>query len=124
MKPEEKLDRILKYLYDEFEKGNAQLRHSKSICQLAGLKINSNEAYMILEKLNLDGYLTVSDSNQWMFSINYEGIMFLRYGGYKQQLKDIKRKRLKNDLYNILVAVGTSLAGFYALWQVWIELVK
>ncbi|RJE70962.1 hypothetical protein BGP76_09295 [Reichenbachiella sp. MSK19-1] len=77
------------------------MRHSKSICELTGLKINPHEAYIISEKLSLDGHLTVDESDKWVFSINYEGIMFHRYGGYKQQLKDIKRKRLKDDLYKI-----------------------
>ena len=121
MKPEEKLDEILKYLFSEYEKGNIRQQHSKAICELAELKVEPHEAYMILEKLNLDGYLTVSESNQWMFIINYDGILFHRYGGYKQELNDLKRKRIKNDIYNVAVALGTFLAGGFALWSIWKE---
>jgi hypothetical protein len=124
MKPEEKLDKILTYLYTEYEKENLKYEHSKSICHFAELKVNPTEAYMVLLKLNADGYVDMLDSNQWSFQINYNGILFCRSGGYEQELKDLKRTRFKNDIYNVMVAVGTSLAGLYAVWQIWIEISK
>lgn len=124
MKPEENLDAILSYLFNEYEKEKLGYVHSKSICQLGNLKVNSAEAYMTLLKLNSDNYVDMLDSNQWMFQINYNGILFIRSGGYKQKLKDLKRKRIKEDIYNVMIAVGTSLAGLYAIWQFWIELSK
>lgn len=95
--------------------------HSKNICHFAGLKVEPHEAYLILEKLSLDGHLTVNDSNQWMFEINYNGVLFVRYGGYKQEFKDLNRKRIKNDIYNVAVGLGTFLAGAFALWSIWKE---
>lgn len=122
MKPEDKLDKILTYLFDEYEKENLKYEHSKIICHFAELKVNSTEAYMVLLKLNEDGYVDMLDSNQWMFQINYNGILFCRSGGYKQELKDLNRKRIKNDIYNVMVALGTSLAGAYAIWEIWKEI--
>jgi hypothetical protein len=121
MKPENKLDKILTYLFVEYEKENLKYEHSKTICHLAELKVNPTEAYMVLLKLYADGYVDMSDSNQWMFQINYNGILFCRSGGYKQELKDLNRKRIKNDIYNVMVALGTSLAGAYAIWEIWKE---
>ena len=97
-------------------------RHSKYICQLAGLKFEPYESYLILEKLSLDGHVRVNESNKWMFEINYNGVLFVRYGGYKQEFKDLKRKRIKNDIYNVAVGLGTFLAGVFALWSIWKEL--
>jgi len=122
MKPEDKLDQILTYLYNEYEKENLKYEHSKSICHFAELKVNPTEAYMVLLKLNADGYVDMSDSNQWLFQINYNGILFHRSGGYKQELNDLKRKRIKNDIYNVVVGLGTFLAGAYGLWAIWKEL--
>ena len=122
MKPEEKLDKILTYLYTEYEKENLKYEHSKSICHFAELKVNPTEAYMVLLKLNADGYVDMLDSNQWSFQINYNGILFCRSGGYKQELNDLKRKRIKNDIYNVVVGLGTFLAGAYALWEIWKEI--
>jgi len=119
MKPEDKLDLVLTYLFDEYEKESLKYEHSKTICYFAELKVNPTEAYMVLLKLNSDGYVDMSDSNQWMFQINYNGILFCRFGGYKQELNDLKRKRIKNDIYNVMVALGTSLAGLYAIWAIW-----
>ncbi|MBE7661475.1 hypothetical protein [Tenacibaculum finnmarkense] len=121
MKPEEKLDKVLNYLYSEYIKGNMEQKHSKNICNSAGLKIHNHEAYLMLEKLSLDGYLKVNDSNKWMFEINYNGVLFVRYGGYKQEFKDLNRKRIKNDIYNVTVGLGTFLAGAFALWSIWKE---
>lgn len=121
MKPEEKLDQILKYLYNEYQNENLKYAHSKTICHFADLQVNPTEAYTILLKLNADGYVDMSASNQWMFQINYDGILFYRSGGYKQELKDLKRKRIKNDIYNVMVALGTSLAGAYAIWEIYKE---
>lgn len=117
MKPEDKLDTILMYLYKQYEKDNLKFEHSNMICHYVELKVNATETYMILLKLKVDGYVDMSDSNQWMFQINYNGILFCRCGGYKQQLKDLNRKRIKDDIYNVMVAVGTSLAGAYAIWE-------
>lgn len=122
MKPENKLDKILKYLYNEYEKEKLNYEHSKTICHLSELKVNPTEAHMVLLKLNADGYVDMSDSNQWMFRINYNGILFSRSGGYKQALNDLKRKRIKNDIYNVIVALGTFLAGAYAIWAIWKEI--
>ncbi len=122
MKPENKLDKILKYLYNEYEKEHLKYEHSKTICHLSELKVNPTEAHMVLLKLNADGYVDMSDSNQWMFRINYNGILFSRSGGYKQALNDLKRKRIKNDIYNVMVALGTFLAGAYAIWAIWKEI--
>ncbi len=122
MKPEEKLDKILTYLYTEYEKENLKYEHSKSICHFAELKVNPTEAYMVLLKLNTDGYVDMLDSNQWSFQINYNGILFCRSGGYKQELNDLKRKRIKNDIYNVVVGLGTFLAGAFALWEFWKEI--
>ena len=122
MKPEDKLDKILTYLYSEYEKENIKYEHSKAICHLAELNVNPTEAYMVLLKLNSDGYVNMSDSNQWKFQINYNGILFHRSGGYKQELNDLKRKRIKNDIYNVVVGLGTFLAGAYGLWAIWKEL--
>jgi hypothetical protein len=117
MKPEDKLDTILMYLYEQYDKDNLKFEHSNTICHYVELKVNPTETYLILLKLNADGYIDMSDSNQWMFQINYNGILFCRCGGYKQQLKDLNRKRIKDDIYSVMVAVGTSLAGAYAIWE-------
>lgn len=122
MKPEEKLDKILKYLYSEYEKGNINQQPSKFTCESAGVRVNHQEAYMILEKLNLDGYLNVGELNKNMFIINYEGILFHRSGGYKQELNDLKRKRIKKDIYNVIVGLGSFLAGIFATWSIWKEI--
>lgn len=122
MKPEEKLDQILRFLNDSFLKDDIKFQHSKTICELSKLKVSPAEAYMILQKLNLDGYVEVLEENQWMFKINYNGIIFNRTGGYTSSLLDLKRKRFKEEIYNILVAVGTTLAGLYGVWQLFTEL--
>ncbi|WP_258105855.1 hypothetical protein [Marinoscillum sp. MHG1-6] len=119
MNPEQKLDKVLTYLNREYANENIKFQHSDNICKLAKLDITPSEAYMVLQKLNSDRYVNVSDSNQWMFQINYNGIVFIRSGGYKQQLKDLKRKRIKNDIYNVAVGLGTLLAGLYALVEIW-----
>lgn len=124
MKPEKKLDYILNYLCKEYIKESISYKHSKNICQLAELDVNPSEAYMILLKLNSDGYVDMLESNQWMFQINYNGILFNRNGGYTQELEDSKRKRLKDDIFNGIIAIGSLLAGIYAIWQIWIELTK
>jgi hypothetical protein len=120
MKPEKKLDKILNYLHQEYTKDNINYVHSKVICQLADLNVNPSEAFLILDKLNIDGYVQVSQDNQWMFKINYNGILFHQNGGYHQEIKDLKRKRFKEDIFNVIIAGGTLLAGFYAIWQLWI----
>ena len=89
MKPEDKLDKILTYLYNEYEKEDLKYEHSKTICQVADLKVNPTEAYMVLLKLNGDGFVDMLDSNQWMFKLNYNGIVFCRSGGYKQELERV-----------------------------------
>jgi len=124
MKPELKLDHILKYLYEEYSKENILYRHSKEICLLSNLKVSPSEAYLILLKLNVDGYVDMSDTNQWMFKVNYNGILFHRQGGYETQLKDVNRKRIKEEIYNIITAFGATIAGLYAIWQFCIEFSK
>ncbi|EKF56246.1 hypothetical protein I215_01948 [Galbibacter marinus] len=124
MNPENKLDHVLKYLYDQYQKENLTHDHCKDICKLAQLNVNQSESYIILSKLQHDGYVDTLSQNKWLFRINYNGILFHRYGGYKQKLKDVKRDRFKKDIYNWMIAIGTSLAGLYALWQFWLEIVK
>ncbi|MEQ8812883.1 MAG: hypothetical protein RIE59_27675 [Imperialibacter sp.] len=121
MSPEDKLDQVLTYLYSEYEKGSLKFEHSKTICHSAELKVSPSESYMVLLKLNSDRYVDMSDANQWEFRINYDGILFNRSGGYKQQLKDLSRQRIKNDIYNAVVGLGTLLAGAYGLWAIWKE---
>ncbi|QDW21819.1 hypothetical protein [Flavobacterium sp. KBS0721] len=124
MKPEVKLDHILKFLYEEYLKDNILYVHSKEICHFAELDVSPSEAYLIMEKLNIDGYVDVSHSNQWMFKINYNGVLFHRKGGYEDELRDINRKRTKEDIYNIITAVGAIIAILYAVWQFFIEFSK
>lgn len=124
MTPESKLDHILKSLYERYKEGHILYLHSKAICELAKLTVPPAEAYLIMVKLNSDGYVDGLETNQWMFKINYEGILFFQEGGYKAQLRDKKRKRIKEDIYNIITATGAIIAGLYAIWQVYIELTK
>jgi len=122
MNPENKLDQILLYLYNEYQRKNLNHNHSIDICELAGLNVDSEESYLILLKLNHDGYVDVSNSSRNLFRLNYNGIFFHRSGGYKQKLKDLERDRFKKDIYNWMIAIGTSLAGLYALWQFGLEI--
>ena len=97
----ELLMKFISYYYfhsSEKVEENIKFQHSRSICEFGELNVNPAEAYMILNKLNIDGYVDVLESNEWCFKINYNGILFHRNGGYQQELKDLKRKRFKEKL--------------------------
>lgn len=122
MKPVEKLDGVLKYLYNEYLNGKVDFDHSNNICEKSKLLISPGEAYLILSKLHMDNYLIISSANNHMFKINYNGILFHLNGGYTQELADINRKRFKDEVFNWIIAIGTFLAGLYAIWQLLLEL--
>ena len=113
-----KLDTVLSYLCNEFEKGNIGHQHSKDICQKAGLNVVPSEAYLILDKLNFDFYLDVSNTNQWMFCINYNGIVFNAKGGYTKQIKDLKIERLKKKLHNAIVIIGIIIGAIFSVYKI------
>ena len=104
-----KLDSVLEWMYL-----NNKPSHSKDICENANIKVSDNEAYKILCKLSKDGYADVVN-NIWVFEINYNGIIFFESGGYKAEIQDLKSRRNLHDRINKIVALGTFLAGIYAL---------
>ena len=64
-------------------------------------------------------------NNVVLFAVNLKGILFWNEGkgGYVQQLKDIKAEKYRLNLLNIIIALGTGLAGLYALVQFFVWLV-
>ncbi len=72
------------------------------------------------DKLVDDGYLVdtkegVGDNKNYLVKLN--GIIFSESGGYEQQYKDAKARRYQTNLSNAVIALGTGLAGLYALVQ-------
>ncbi len=118
MTSHKKLDKALEIMYKEYENGNSLFLHSKSVCEKAKLKVKPQEAHLILRKLNYDEYLDVDISNEWIFRINCNGVLFYLNGGYAVCNKHKRLKKFKKDfsfylnVFFLMVTIVLSLLNF------------
>ena len=81
----------------------------------------------VTTKLVKDGYILdnvkVTNHNVKV-EITFEGRLFYESGGYTEQLRQSKSKTNRQNLLNIIVALGTGFAGVYALWQFYLGVVN
>ncbi|TCN50015.1 hypothetical protein D0809_24025 [Flavobacterium circumlabens] len=100
-------------------------------------EISEQVIYSAFRKLRKDGYVTeVKEtlSNEMganilaefiSYEVSFEGIVFLKFGGYSQEKNNQLRRdkqdtRNRNQLLflNIVIALGTLIAGVYYLIQI------
>lgn len=81
------------------------------------------DTLLILNKLIKDGFAEQKinriepDVMKQEYCITFEGLLHSQMGGYIQNQKDKKRERRNLNLVNFCLAVGTALAGLYALTE-------
>jgi hypothetical protein len=111
------IDEILKYLnHDDKSKETFSM-----IMERLPFKIEYKDLLLIINKLLKDGYIDVdyylkggipsTEKQDRIYSITYEGIMFVGRGGYIQQAKDIKRGRRYDKWSVYIVAVVSAIIG-------------
>lgn len=118
LSPIQKLDLILEIL-----------NHNNGVTSLLeisnGVKneIPHEEIDILLLKLSKDDYIEkpYGDGNpivKTYYRLTLDGQIFYQNGGYKQEKKIAKIRLLKDEVYTYSVAVGTLLAGLYALFEI------
>jgi hypothetical protein len=120
----EKLDYVLRYIYDGMNKNIpndyiTKPRLEIDICPVTN--IIQTELHQILAKLERDRYILRHQHNpdtSTFYEITFEGRMFKEANGYSQEAEDIKTKRFHAVLSNVLLTGGTALAGIYALGEI------
>ncbi len=116
----------IQFLLEEFyNPENPTANHNLVLSEFYG-KFQPKDIHEIIYKLEKDGYLTNIEFYKGGVggNITFEGGLFYESGGYAQQLKDVKSKRFRQSLSNIIVAFGAGLAGLYALWQIYIGILN
>lgn len=128
-----KLDRVLRILAEGCEEkinNNVpihQMRKDEVLIFLKNetpsIELNDYELWLILDKLIYDKYI-ISYEKGFLFSVNYNGYLFNKSGGYQAQknneLMSVKRK---NQL-DFLMTFGTWAAGIGTISLVIIEILK
>lgn len=98
-----------------------------------------NEFIQIIEKLERDGYVNIevderpSDNRMGTiingvytptlikykyYKITFEGDFFIKSGGYTQQEKDKKLKRISLQILNISLGIGSGAAALYYIGKI------
>ena len=118
LSPLQKLDRVIGILANS---GGNQKSKAQIIFE-ANDEITYVDIEMLFNKLIKDGYAEkpYGDSNplnQTIYVLTFEGLIFYQKGGYKKEEKIIKLRLLKDEVYTYSVAIGTGLAGLYALFE-------
>lgn len=109
------LDDILGFLDDGDRPSTSFLSIKRKFIDISG-----KDLYLILDKLHNDGYIIYEKDSKSRYSITYDGLMFLSYGGYAGQYKRDTRKNRRDfivDLALIFGGIGAAIAGLYALWN-------
>lgn len=127
LSPLEKLDWVLKEIANNSHPINSSpdISHQDLYSILTQNGFNTGiilDYELIIKKLKKDGYIeeSVRSSDIYYYSITLEGKILLQRNGYTQQEKDRIRERRNLNLVNFCLAVGTALAGVFAL----IEMIK
>ena len=121
----DKLDFVLNAMYNYIDGHYLDLTEITKLSEILG-KININELPSIIDKLNKDGYVNyeLGDTKDSIFQstkkymITFEGKMLNETGGYRYKSK---RDAISTNLQSAqtwAIAVGTVLAGLYALYQI------
>ena len=112
----EQLDKILNYSYDNnlmFTEYDIK-KYFENDKEMSLLGIG--DIKLILDKLANDSYIdnkTYGTDRQ--YRITWNGKYFKENGGYIQQRKDIKAKKYRENLLNVIMSLGTGFAGLYGL---------
>ncbi len=133
-----KLDEVLKYLAT-IQRPNSFREFYEMKKELAerGLHYDEFELWIIMDKLCKDKYVSteakyvnyVEPNKQGGFEetqrlnhrfyITYDGRLFIKFGGYYQQEKDIITKRNLRKWEKGLLVFGAVAAGLYSLYQLY-----
>ena len=111
----EKIQLILEEFYNP---KNLTANHNLIFSEFSD-KLEAKDIHEIIYKLEKDGFLTHLD---WYTggvggNITFEGGLFYDNGGYIENERRIKAETNRQVMINIIVALGTGLAGIYALVQ-------
>ena len=119
--PEEQLDYVLKYLYNDEEFQETQ----EQISQRIKTKISNKDLHLILEKLVHDGYVYFSfvknggkPTDERTFYISFSGRLFLRRGGFQKESKILKRKNRWTIAKTIAATLNAISILAIAIWGV------
>ncbi|MHB8261907.1 MAG: hypothetical protein ACYDCN_02745 [Bacteroidia bacterium] len=118
LNPNKQLDLVLEIIDNE----------SEIVITLKGImnKLKWNEEDLknikhikaILNKLEKDGFLIPIPVNDKKFiTTSFEGIVFIKNGGYTEQKRKEMTLKALQSIQTWAIAIGTSLAGAYALCQ-------
>jgi|SRR5471030_1337930 len=119
LSPLQKLDKILGILIISKEKRASMVQ----ILLDANDEITYNDFDIVTTKLIKDGYIErpygfSNPESHTIYSLTFEGLIFYQKGGYIYYSKNEKRKNIKDTIYIWAVAIGTSLAGIYGLFEI------
>jgi hypothetical protein len=124
MTRQEKLDKILAYM--TINMADIPTRPDQ-ICERAGLKVERAEAYLMLDMMCKDGYVTKYGSGKAFYIAQYKGVIFFDNGGYSLQHRHYKRQKLAqkvSDYVDIVVKpIGIVVAISVSIWTI-IQIVK
>lgn len=83
------------------------------ICKNAGLDLQRETSYLLLDKLRRDGYVDKTQEGTY-YSINGEGLIFK---GYAQQDRLRRNSRNWKTAQNVILAISAALSLFVAVRQ-------
>lgn len=119
----EKLDAILRHMASDLKEIPTR---PNQIAERAGLDIESQEAYLMLDMMYKDGYVSKQGDNPF-YEILYKGLIFLDNGGYTRDNHIAKRQLLAkkiSDYVDIVVKpVGIITALAITTWTI-IQIIK
>jgi len=124
MTRQEKLDIILAHM----TKNMAEIpTRPDQICERAGLTVEKSEAYLMLDMMFKDGYVTRNKPDETYYVVLYKGIIFLDNGGYSLEHVHFKRQQLAkkiSDYVDIVVKpIGILTAISVSTWTI-IQILK
>ena len=125
----DKLDFVLNAMNNYIDGHYLDLTEITRLSEILG-KININELPSIINKLEKDGYVhsNISDQKDIIFKtdkkymISFEGKLLNENGGYRYKKKRDSISASLQLVQTWAIALGTVLAGLYALYQIIIAL--
>ena len=98
----EQLDTVLRHMASN---SNDEPKRPDLICNKAGLDLQKDTAYLLLNKLYLDGYVTKGHTGGAIYTINGNGVTFINNDGYAGSERRLRYSRNWKIIQNAILAI-------------------
>ena len=97
------------------------------ICKEAGLSVDRPKAYLMLDMMQTDGYISCQSEINASYIILYKGVLFLKEGGYKRQKYLADRQKVASwfsDYFDIIIKPLTVISLIVGVTWVTIQILS